>query len=281
MDTVVNLLSSNWYFAGVVVTVLLIVVVIYLVAFFQGREVSFWPPKIGAKAEKPMAENVARIPKQSPGTPSNTPPQRELLVQNEESGATFLLDRFGSFRRIRDENTELYLRHILGYETDELTKLPRSSVRPVGPDVVGFRDWRRPRTAEDELRYEARRTLKLLRRRMRSVNGDRVLSFDIRNIGDEPLLITSSELSFNVDPPLTFNDISPRNQPRQRGVLTCTLLVNASSESGRLEHSTDATLDLILQRALPQSEEDALTTLQIGFVAINAIFRNTKVDFHL
>jgi len=38
------------------------VVIIYLVAFFQGREISFWPPKIGVKFRKsdpPKTSNKA------------------------------------------------------------------------------------------------------------------------------------------------------------------------------------------------------------------------------
>lgn len=45
-------LSNNSVATGALIVVFGIVVFIYLFAFFQGREISFWPPKIGAKPEK-------------------------------------------------------------------------------------------------------------------------------------------------------------------------------------------------------------------------------------
>jgi hypothetical protein len=53
MDAFFSWLSSNPVVANVLIValgaVVLSVVLIYLVAFFQGREVSFWPPKLGKK----------------------------------------------------------------------------------------------------------------------------------------------------------------------------------------------------------------------------------------
>ena len=45
-----------------VITVLVVtIVIIYAVAFFQGREVSFWPPKIGEKPAFQKQSDVKKI----------------------------------------------------------------------------------------------------------------------------------------------------------------------------------------------------------------------------
>lgn len=59
MDTFLELLSSNHLLTttlvlsfGIIVTAL---VIMYLFAFFQGRSISFWPPKIGEKPITPVS----------------------------------------------------------------------------------------------------------------------------------------------------------------------------------------------------------------------------------
>lgn len=37
------------FLIGIAVVVIIVIIIIFVVAFFQGREISFWPPKIGEK----------------------------------------------------------------------------------------------------------------------------------------------------------------------------------------------------------------------------------------
>lgn len=47
----------------VLVAVFICVVIIYVIAFLQGREISFWPPQIGAKPQDKIQEKgIAKIP---------------------------------------------------------------------------------------------------------------------------------------------------------------------------------------------------------------------------
>ncbi|HLO18791.1 MAG TPA: hypothetical protein VK206_28425 [Anaerolineales bacterium] len=56
MDNFFNFLASNpaliVSIISIIAVVILVIVIIYLVAFFQGREISFYPAKIGAKPDK-------------------------------------------------------------------------------------------------------------------------------------------------------------------------------------------------------------------------------------
>ena len=53
MDTILKLLFQNQFilnFLLILISILVLtILLIYLVAFFQGRSVSFWPPKIGSQ----------------------------------------------------------------------------------------------------------------------------------------------------------------------------------------------------------------------------------------
>ena len=53
-------------FVIVLVSLLFVIVIFFIVAFIQGREISFWPPKIGAKSTKPNRSPLkkSRIPKE-------------------------------------------------------------------------------------------------------------------------------------------------------------------------------------------------------------------------
>lgn len=61
MDQFFIWLSNNPFAANILVTLLGVlvasVVIMYLVAFFQGREISFWPPRFGKKPDKPNSKN--------------------------------------------------------------------------------------------------------------------------------------------------------------------------------------------------------------------------------
>jgi len=52
MDTILELLNSIPILAPIVLIIIFFIVLIYIIAFFQGREISFWPPKIGPKTTK-------------------------------------------------------------------------------------------------------------------------------------------------------------------------------------------------------------------------------------
>jgi hypothetical protein len=104
MTELFNWLSSNSVAGNVVVAALglivVSVVVIYLIAFFQGRELSFWPPRIGGKV--PERENNLMLDKDT---------SSEALKQNRKdmTKATNSLGAFdvGLFRefpsRFRDD----------------------------------------------------------------------------------------------------------------------------------------------------------------------------------
>lgn len=61
MEVVFNFLSANPFLMGALIIVILILVILimvgYVAAFAQGREVSFWPPKIGPKIEEQTKKN--------------------------------------------------------------------------------------------------------------------------------------------------------------------------------------------------------------------------------
>jgi hypothetical protein len=71
MDTILNLLITNSIVGITVAVVFSIVPILYVVAFFQGREVTFWPPKIGAK-------------------PSTVSIEASKNIQNENNSIVFL-----------------------------------------------------------------------------------------------------------------------------------------------------------------------------------------------
>jgi serine/threonine protein kinase len=52
MNELFKWLSENNIASIALILILLLIVSIYVIAFFQGREISFWPPKIGSKPNK-------------------------------------------------------------------------------------------------------------------------------------------------------------------------------------------------------------------------------------
>jgi hypothetical protein len=64
MDEFFKLLSSNSGVMIVIIVLLIILiaayVLIYLMAFFQGRDISFWPPKVGKRPARPVLEGVKK-----------------------------------------------------------------------------------------------------------------------------------------------------------------------------------------------------------------------------
>jgi len=72
MSEFLQWISSGSFYANIFLTVLafllIIIVLIYLIAFIQGREISFWPPKIGIKPTT-LSQNKTNISsKENPGT---------------------------------------------------------------------------------------------------------------------------------------------------------------------------------------------------------------------
>lgn len=60
MDAFFQWLSSNTLATTILIVAFGVVVVIYAIAFAQGREISFWPPKIGIKDSKPKKGQKSR-----------------------------------------------------------------------------------------------------------------------------------------------------------------------------------------------------------------------------
>lgn len=77
MDEFVKLLSSNATVTNTILIVLVFAVLsllsMFLVAFFQGREISFWPPKIGPKPRKTNVKNqIAKTSSLDPSAEKGT-----------------------------------------------------------------------------------------------------------------------------------------------------------------------------------------------------------------
>jgi hypothetical protein len=169
----------------------------------------------------------------------------------------------------------------LGYKQGELMRVPPETLRPLGSEVTAIRSWRRPWTEGDEISHEARRSLKMLKRYFRMEGDLRVLSFDVRNDGEQFIQINSAKLVFDMDAPLAMLDISPKNKPMSAGLLTCTLLFNGESESRRLSPQEESRLDLILKRRLTKEESDVIQGVRLGYIEIAGIFRETEIEFHV
>jgi len=73
MSDFLKWLTGNPFVTGSLVVFLGVVVSLYVVAFLQGRAISFWPPKIGAKPEKPKAGQPGASPDQNPQPSGQNP----------------------------------------------------------------------------------------------------------------------------------------------------------------------------------------------------------------
>jgi hypothetical protein len=205
----------------------------------------------------------------------------DLLVQNQATKEVYVLDRFGLRRSIPDEDTVLYFLQALGYEHNELSQMPSEMLKPTGPEVTAIRRWSRPRTKEDELSYEAQVSLKLFKRRIRTDDGQKILSFYIRNNGEYNIKINSATLSLDSRAPLNENDISSRNNPISRGLTNCKLLFNGETGSRELSAQEESRLDLFITRNLTAEEAATIETVSLGYIVVAALFRETGVSFHL
>jgi hypothetical protein len=207
--------------------------------------------------------------------------RKDQLIRNADTDAVYFIDRFGLPHPIGDERTVLYFMHVLGYRPDELAEAPSSALRPSGAEVTAIREWRMPRTVEDDMSHEARSLLKLSPKHIRTENGSKVLSFDVRNDSDHCIQIDSARLVFDADAPLAITDISPKNKPTAVAMMSCVLLFNGESESKRLVSQEESRLDLALNRSLTAAEASAITSARFGYIEIKGIYRDTQVTFHV
>jgi hypothetical protein len=127
---------------------------------------------------------------------------------------------------------------------------------------------------------EARRTLKLLKKDIRTEDSLKILTFYLRNDSEHSIRINSAELVFDADAPVTEADVSPANKPVHRGFLVCKLLFNRKSESMKLIPQKDINLDLLLQRNLTEDESAAIISRKLGYIRFAGVFRESEVNFH-
>ena len=77
MDIIYLVLASPWLL-GLVVCLVIIVVVIFVGAVVQGREVSFWPPKIGARPMPVKGNDHSGAPEPKGSLKSTDTPARSI-----------------------------------------------------------------------------------------------------------------------------------------------------------------------------------------------------------
>lgn len=63
--------------------IIISIVIMYIIAFFQGREVFFWPPKLGPKIDKPKGENKTDLSKSKTSIPDHELSKSEWRSRDE------------------------------------------------------------------------------------------------------------------------------------------------------------------------------------------------------
>lgn len=245
----------------------LVIIILYLTAFIQGRSISFWPPKIGGKPDQESKLNKIDT--------------KKMLVQETETGITYLIDRHGLRRPINDVDTAYYLRQVFGYQENEPIEAESILSQPLGDKVISPHDWKRPRTKAENLSLDAQFSIQVLKKYIRTKSGSKFLSFAIRNNSEHDLQINLAELVFDTDAPLVARDIAPINNPRIDGLLTCKLLFNDESEAKKVPSQGETQLNLSLQRQFTTKEANALSSVRLGYIRVKGIFCETEVMFHL
>lgn len=74
MSDIVKWLAGSPVVTGALVVSLGVIVLMYVVAFLQGREISFWPPKIGARPERPKPAGAGTTPRPDAQPPDASNP---------------------------------------------------------------------------------------------------------------------------------------------------------------------------------------------------------------
>jgi hypothetical protein len=212
---------------------------------------------------------------------SPEPTMKEPLVQDGTSAALYLTDRFGFRRSVPDAETATYLTEILGYEGEDIPAVDAVSLRPSGAIVRSVRRWKPIHTKESHISFEASRSLRLLKKGVRSDERQSVLSFHVRNDSDVPMRIDSAQLTCEPDAPLKAADISPRNVPTTLGLMTCRLLFEGETAVKDLTAGSQSSLELLLVRPLSVDEAETLKTVHLGYIAFNGMFREHPVTFHM
>jgi serine/threonine protein kinase len=95
MSDFFNWLSKNSIAATTLIVSFSVIItsitVIYLVAFIQGREISFWPPKIGPKPEKSKTREVGNNISKGSQSSQNNPIIQKDTVLTGVSGKNYLI----------------------------------------------------------------------------------------------------------------------------------------------------------------------------------------------
>lgn len=203
------------------------------------------------------------------------------MIRDAETNVVYVIDHHNLPRPIKDEHTLHYLKQVFGYQPDELIDLSPEDLQSLGPEVIALRDWKRPRTKEEDVSLDAQSAIQVIKKHIRTKRGSKFLSFEIRNNSKHGLQINLAELILDNDSPITFRDISPQNNPNSIGLVTCKLLFNENSESKMLSSGKETQLDLLFQRPLTASETSSITTVRLGYIKVTGVFRETKVVFHL
>lgn len=212
---------------------------------------------------------------------SNTKTEKQIIVQNTDTSNFYLIDDFGLPHLINDDNTALYFIEILGYKPNEVPKVSASKLKPVGASIISIRDWRPPRTIQDNMSAEARESLKIMSKYVRAKSAKKVISFNLRNDNTQVIEINSARLVFDSDAPITVADISAKNEPKIEGLLGCKLLFDGKSKSKSLLPQKEYRLDLFLDRELSEKDMNRIITSRFGYIEVKGLFRDTEVYLHL
>ncbi|NOT03894.1 MAG: hypothetical protein HOP27_04775 [Anaerolineales bacterium] len=91
MDKFFEWISNNSFAAAILIAsfgvLIFSIVLIYLIAFFQGREISFWPPKIG---NKPLGKKNTE-PTENPDNKN----EHNIISQSDENENIYILKKTG------------------------------------------------------------------------------------------------------------------------------------------------------------------------------------------
>jgi hypothetical protein len=203
------------------------------------------------------------------------------LVKNIDNAQIYLVDQYQLPHPISDKDTALYFAAAFGYQLDEIPHVDNKFLKPVGTEITSLRNWHPPRTVEDEMSAEAQRSIRLMKKYIRSENGKKILSFCIRNNSDNNIQINTAKLVFDSDAPMSVGDISSKNKPLVAGLLECSLMFGSNDESQSIPPQQERQADLYLKKSLMPEDGDALTSVRLGYIRVKGFYRDTQIEFHL